>query len=112
MTLILQPPSGNKILLSSHNKITNYVSPFSFMFSNKASSGIYMNNVTNGGLCSIFDKTSSTKYNNEVLLSSITGLVNSSVTGTWTLHAVDNDPLGSGSIDSWKLIVTYEPVYS
>lgn len=111
LTLILQPPSGDKVLLSSCNKIVNYSSPFSFMFSNKAVSGAYLNNTSNGGLCNIFDKTNYIKYNSETLSANLTGLVNTHVTGVWTLHAIDRDAMGSGSIDSWKLIITYEPTY-
>lgn len=111
LTLILQPPSGNKILLSSSNKIINYTNPFSFMFSNKAASGSYLNNITNGGLCNILDKTGYVKYNSDTLSANLTGLVNTQTTGVWTLHAIDRDAIGSGSIDSWKLIVTYEPTY-
>lgn len=111
LTLILQPPSGNKILLSSSNKITNYSNPFSFMFSNKAASGSYLNNITNGGLCNITDKTSYVKYNADTLSVNLTGLVNTRTTGVWSLRAIDRDAIGSGSIDSWKLILTYEPTY-
>lgn len=111
LTLILQPPSGNKVLLSSSNKIQNYSNPFSFMFSNKAASGSYLNNITNGGLCNIIDKTNYVKYNADTLSVNLTGLINTRTTGVWTLHAIDRDLIGSGSIDSWKLIITYEPTY-
>jgi subtilisin-like proprotein convertase family protein len=108
LTFILAPPSGDKILLSANNKISNYTSNFSFMFSNKASADIYLNNVMNGGYCNILDKTPHVKYNNgESLLASFDHLFGSSSSGDWSLYALDTDIMGSGSIASWKLIVTY-----
>lgn len=108
LVFLLAPPSGNKILLSANSKITNFNNNFSFMFSNKASSGIYPYNVNNGQVCNILNKTDVFKYNNENLLSSFSGLFGSSITGVWNFIVSDTDPLGSGLIDSWKLIITYD----
>jgi subtilisin-like proprotein convertase family protein len=110
IAFLLAPPSGNKILLSANHKIVNNNNNFSFMFSNKATATSYLHNISNGGLCNIYDKTSSYKYNNENLLYSFDHLFDTSTTGVWTLYAKDTDPLSSGSLDSWKLIVTYKPV--
>ena len=110
IAFLLAPPSGNKILLSANHKIVNNNNNFSFMFSNKATATSYLHNISNGGLCNIYDKTSSYKYNNENLLYSFDLLFDTSTTGVWTLYAKDTDPLSSGSLDSWKLIVTYKPV--
>lgn len=110
LQLFLAPPSGNKILLSANHKIPNYNSNgFSFMFSNKASPSCYLHNVVNGDLCNIYDKTNIVKYSNETLLNSFDHLFNHSLTGNWNLIIRDTDPLSSGSIDSWKLVVTYSP---
>lgn len=109
LTFLLAPPSGDTILLSSNTKITNYRSNFSFMFSNKAIGNQYLDTVSHGGLCNIYDKTSITKFNGETLASSFSDLFNYSNTGNWTLYANDNDIGASGSISSWKLIVTYIP---
>jgi subtilisin-like proprotein convertase family protein len=109
LTFILFPPSGDKILLSSSSKILNYKPGFSFMFSNRAINGSYLSNVISGGLCNIADKTSTTVYNGETLVSNINGLINSSAVGSWRLIVADNDPGVSGTIDSWRLIVTYQP---
>ena len=109
IAFLLAPPSGNKILLSANHKIVNNNNNFSFMFSNKATATSYLHNISNGGLCNIYDKTSSYKYNNENLLYSFDHLFDTSTTGVWTLYAKDTDPLSSGSLDSWKLIVTYKP---
>jgi subtilisin-like proprotein convertase family protein len=79
------------------------------MFSNRASNGSYISNVVSGGLCNIVDKTSTTAYNGETLVSNINGLIGSSSVGNWQLIVVDNDPGVSGTIESWKLIVTYQP---
>lgn len=107
LTFILAPPSGDKILLSANSKISNYKSGFSFMFSNRALPGIYVSNVISGGLCQIKDKTATINYNNENLISTIDGLVGTSAVGDWDLIIVDSDIGDSGSIDSWKLIITY-----
>ena len=109
IAFLLAPPSGSKILLSANHKIVNNNNNFSFMFSNKATATSYLHNISNGGLCNIYDKTSSYKYDNEKLLYSFDHLFDTSTTGVWTLYAKDTDPLSSGSLDSWKLIVTYKP---
>lgn len=110
LIFILTPPSGSGILLSSNSKISNYSNnnKFSFMFSNKAASGSYLHNITNGGLCNIYNKTNITKFNNQNLLYSFDHLFNSSITGVWTLNVNDTDVGTSGTIDSWKLILTYQ----
>lgn len=108
LVFLLAPPSGDKILLSANSKISNFNNNFSFMFSNKAASGAYLNNINNGEVCNILDKTSIINYNNEILNSSFDHLFGISLTGVWSLIVQDTDPLGSGSFDSWKLIITYE----
>jgi len=109
LTFILAPPSGNKILLSANSKIPNYKPGFSFMFSNRALPNIYLNNVISGGLCQIKDKRETINYNNESLISTTNGLIGASATGNWNLIIVDSDAGDIGSIDSWKLIITYIP---
>lgn len=109
LQLFLSAPSGNTILLSANEKITKYSNNFSFMFSNKAFPNTYLHNVNNGNLCNIYDKTNIVKYSNQTLSSSFDHLFGHSVTGLWTLIAKDTDPLSSGSIDGWKLIITYSP---
>lgn len=109
LQLLLSPPSGDTILLSANQKITNYVDNFNFMFSNKALPTTYLHNVTNGGLCNIYDKTDVVNYSNQTLVSDFDHLFGHAVTGLWTLIAKDTDPLSSGSIDGWKLIITYSP---
>lgn len=108
LLFIVSPPSGNKVLLSANSKILNYRPGFSCMFSNRANNNAYISNINSGGLCSIYDKTSFTRYNNEILLSSFNHLNNSPASGNWSLYLVDNDISGSGSLDSWKLIITYK----
>jgi subtilisin-like proprotein convertase family protein len=108
LVFLLSPPSGDKILLSANSKISNFNNNFSFMFSNKADNDKFLYNINNGQTCNIFDKTNIFNYNNENLLSTFSGLFGSSVTGVWDFIVLDTDPLGSGFIDSWKLIVTYQ----
>lgn len=107
LSFLLAPPSGNKILLSANNKISNYRSNFSFGFSNKAPVGAYLNSVNNGGICNILDKTSVVKYNNETLNSSVNHLLGYSVNGNWALIIRDSDIGTSGSISGWNLVITY-----
>jgi subtilisin-like proprotein convertase family protein len=109
LQLLLAPPSGDKILLCANQKINNYTNNFNFMFSNKAPALSYLHNINNGGMCSIYDKTNIVKYSSENLLSSFSHLFGHSLTGNWTLIARDTDPIGSGYIDGWKLIITYVP---
>lgn len=110
LIFILSPPNGDKVLLSANAKISNYRPGFSFMFSNRATPGNYISNIVSGGLCNILDKTSLIKYNNENLLSSFDHLFGQTVNGTWTLIVLDTDLGISGSIDEWKLIITYKPL--
>jgi subtilisin-like proprotein convertase family protein len=108
LQMFLCPPSGNKILLAANHKIPQNSGNFNFMFSNKAPVDKYLHNVTNGGLCNIYNKTSIINYSNESLSSSFNHLCSGiSITGTWNLLIRDTDPISSGSIDGWKLIVTY-----
>lgn len=108
LAIILEPPTGNSVLLTANNKITNYRPGFSCMFSNRAVPSNTISNITSGSLCSIVDKTNHFKYNNESLQSSFSHLFNQSITGNWRLRIVDTDIGVSGSLDSWKLIITYK----
>jgi subtilisin-like proprotein convertase family protein len=109
LQFLLAPPSGDKILLSANQKITNYSNNFSFAFSNKAMPGDYLHNILNNKICNIYDKTSIVKYGSDNLLSGFDHLFGNVVNGRWHLIARDTDPGGSGSISEWKLIVTYVP---
>jgi subtilisin-like proprotein convertase family protein len=110
---LLVPPSGNSILLFANSRMINYAPGFSFMISNKAHSDSTVNNVVHGGLCGILDKTGITKFNNQILSASFNHLFNHSPSGDWTLYVNDSDWIYAtesdtpGTIDSWKLILTY-----
>lgn len=107
LQIFLAPPSGDKILLSANHKIPNFNNNFSFTFSNRADAGKYLYNASNGNSINICNKTDIVNYNNENLLYSFDHLFNNSVTGVWNLIVRDTDPVGTGMIDSWKLIVTH-----
>jgi len=117
LSMILVPPSGNKILLSSHNKIKNYnpSSGLSFAFSDKALPSIYLNNRnSNDYYLNILDKKQNYKFtldniNYENFDTSITGLVGYSCSGNWSLIIRDEDIGSSGSISGWHMVITYEP---
>jgi len=105
LRIFLQPPSGDKILLSGHDKIINNRPNFNFTFSNKALINSYLYNTTNFGYVNIQDKTSVIKLNDENLLSSTNHLVGSSSVGEWTLIIFDDDPAVSGYLESWNIIL-------
>lgn len=115
LAMILVPPTGDKILLSAHNKINNNNSynGFSYIFSNKAVPGIYINNVTNNTsnipYVNILDKTNFYNFNNEPLSSSLSSWIGTTPSGEWTLIVKDDDIGTSGTIEDWRLIITYEP---
>lgn len=110
LRILLQPPSGNKILLSGHNKIQNNRPDFNFTFSNKANQSQYLHNVTNFGYTNILDKTSIIKLNNETLESSLDGLIGTVPVGNWSLIIFDDDVPVSGYLESWNLILTMPTV--
>lgn len=97
----LIPPSGSGVLLSSNHKIPNYQDNFNYIFSNKAPPTTYLHNVKNGGYCRIYDKS------NPDYLASLDHFTNHVPSGDWVLSIQDTDPIASGAIDSWKVIVTY-----
>lgn len=66
LTMFLAPPSGDKILLFAHHKISNYVPGFSFMLSDRALPQTNVSNTKNGGLCRIINKTNSTRFDNSI----------------------------------------------
>lgn len=112
LTFMLTPPTGDPVLLSSNSKISNYDSSdpnnkFSFVFSDRADPGQFIQDVPNRGICNIQDKTHITKYSTETLRASFDHLYGIENTGVYTLNINDNDVIGSGSIDSWELIITY-----
>jgi subtilisin-like proprotein convertase family protein len=104
LRILLHPPSGDKILLSGHDKITNNRPNFNFTFSNKAQSTSYLYNTSNFGYINIQDKTSIIRLNNENLLSSTSHLIGSPSVGPWSLIIFDDDPEISGYLESWNII--------
>ncbi len=110
LRILLQPPSGNKILLSGHDKIQKNQPNFNFTFSNKATQNTYLHNVSNFGYTNIKDKTSVVKLNNETLESSLNGLIGTVPVGDWSLIIFDDDVPVSGYLESWNLILTMSDV--
>lgn len=119
LTFILEPPSGDMVLLSSNNKISNYnpstdTNGFSWVFSNSAPSDTFLNTVQHNSACRIDDKTDIVKYSSNNLRSDFDHLLfqgpDHHITGAFTLYANDNDRIGSGVITNWNLIITYTGV--
>lgn len=115
LTFILEPPSGDMILLSSSNKISKYVPDthtegFSWVFSNSAPANTFLNTVEHNSVCNIEDKTDIAKYGSNTLRSNFDQLLfveNHEITGSFNLYANDNDRIGSGTINNWNLVITY-----
>tara|TARA_B100000085_G_C18555023_1_gene517362 strand:- start:985 stop:1971 length:987 start_codon:yes stop_codon:yes gene_type:complete len=115
LTFILEPPSGDMILLSSSNKISKYdpsthTEGFSWVFSNTAPANTFLNNVEHNAACNIDDKTDIVKYGSNTLRSNFDQLLfveNHEITGSFNLYANDNDRIGSGTINNWNLVITY-----
>ena len=83
---------------------------FNFVFTNSAPSNMFLNNVPYNGACNIDDKTDIVKYSTDNLVANFDHLLfveNHEITGIYTLYVNDTDLLGSGTIDSWNLIITY-----
>jgi len=110
LSFVLTPPSGDSILLSANSKITNYRPGFSCMFSNRAPYDAYISTINSGGLCRIVDKAADVLFDGGPIVGSFDHLyTNNNIPGSWSLTIKDSDVGVSGSIDSWKLIITYQP---
>ena len=115
LTFLLVPPTGDTVLLSSNSKISNYdetntANKFNFVFSDRAPATQFIQDVAHNGMCQIQDKTSITKYSSHTLRSSFNHLYGIENTGVYKLHINDNDPIGTGIIDNWELIITYQGI--
>ena len=111
LSLILTPPSGSGILLSHHQKISNYNANngSSFIFSRKANPEIYTyNNINNNLYVNIYDKRNS-HPSGDYLKATFSHLYGYPASGLWTLNIIDDDPGGSGLLTAWGLIVHYDP---
>lgn len=117
LSMILVPPSGDAVLLSAYNKINNYsyTSGLNYTFSNKAVPDIYLNNRSVNDLyINILDKTNDYNSNEFFIVGSsltadLSDLNGISASGYWSLIVRDHDLGGSGMIDGWNLILTYDP---
>lgn len=115
LTFLLDPPTGNTVLLSSNSKISNYdetntANKFNFVFSDRAPATQFIQDVPHNGMCQIQDKTSITKYSSHTLEPSFNHLYGTANTGVYKLYINDNDPIGTGIIDNWELIITYSGI--
>ena len=110
LSMVLIPPSGSGILLSHNHKINNYNSTngLSYVFSRRADPDIYLHNITNNPYVNIYDKR---QYHpsGSYLKSGFSHLYGHAISGSWTLQITDSDPLKSGILSSWGLIIGYNP---
>ena len=112
LIFILKSPNNalNSVLLSANSKIANYRPGFSFVFSDRAPVGVSLNNVMNNKSCRITDKSSRVSIVGFTTRANFTHFLGTSIAGQWTLYVIDSDTGASGSIESWKLIITYAEV--
>lgn len=112
LIFILKSPNNalNSVLLSANSKIANYRPGFSFVFSDRAPIGVSLNNVMNNKSCRITDKSSRVSIVGFTTRANFTHFLGTSIAGQWTLYVIDSDTGASGSIESWKLIITYAEV--
>lgn len=109
LSMVLVPPTGDKILLSANNKINNYSanSGITYTFSNKAIPNTYLHNRSAfDNYINIFDKTDTYYESSVATLNQLTNIVPS---GDWKLIVTDSDPGVSGTLNGWNLIITYQP---
>lgn len=66
LNIFLAPPSGDKILLSAGTKIRNYRPGFSYMMSDRAPPLATLNNITDGGVCRVINKTNRVRFDNSI----------------------------------------------
>jgi subtilisin-like proprotein convertase family protein len=118
LSLFLQPPSGDSILLSYRNKINNHNQQLGtkFVFSNKAQPDVYLYNKPNNDIyVNILQneiKTLPAPYNSLTYKHDFNHLINAApgaLSGNWNLFVVDHDIGLSGLINNWHLIITYNP---
>lgn len=108
LSLILIPPSGSGVLLAHNQKISN-ISPSGagFIFSRKALPTSFLHNMSsNDPYVNIYDKLSRHPSGN-FLTADFDHLYNHALSGLWTLQIADTDPLGSGVLSGWGIVVQY-----
>jgi len=108
LRILLTPPTGDTILLSGHEKITNNVQNFNIVFSPKANSSKFLYNGQSNEPINIVDKTSIINYNNLTLTGDLNSVNGTSSLGNWVLTIADDGSLDEGSIGSWGLIINHD----
>ena len=108
LSLVLIPPSGSGVLLAHNQKIPNISSSGAgFIFSRKALPTSYIHNMSsNDPYVNIYNKLSYHPSGN-YLRAGFGHLYNHALSGLWTLQIADTDPLGSGVLSGWGIIVQY-----
>lgn len=116
LSMFLQPPSGDNILLSYRNKINSQQPGTTFAFSNKAQPNIYLYNKLNNDIhVNILQNEIETlpePYGDLTYRYDFNQLINAgpgALSGNWNLFVVDHDVGLSGVINGWNLIITYNP---
>lgn len=108
LRILLTPPTGDTILLSGHEKITNNVQNFNIVFSPRANSNKFLYNGQSNEPINIVDKTSIINYNNLTLTGDLNSVNGTSSLGNWVLTIADDGSLDEGSIGSWGLIINHD----
>lgn len=107
LSFVLIPPSGSGVLLAHNQKIVNGTNGAGFIFSRKALSNSYLHNMSGvSPYVNIYDKRNHHPSGNN-LRAGFSHLYNHALSGLWTLQIADTDPLGSGVLSGWGIIVQY-----
>jgi subtilisin-like proprotein convertase family protein len=105
LNIFLSAPSGDKILLSSNAKIKNYRPGFSFMLSDRAQPLSTLNNVTDGGVCRIVDKTNRVRFDNSIPISVCD---ESGCSKIITPLSITSDSIILGNLNNENLLSSFE----
>lgn len=112
LSLILTPPSGSGILLAHNQKIVNANNGAGFIFSRKAMPDTYLHNMSGtNAYVNIYDKRNYHPSGSN-LRAGFGHLYGHALSGLWTLQIADTDPLGSGVLFGWGIIVQYASLQS
>jgi subtilisin-like proprotein convertase family protein len=107
LSFVLVPPSGSGILLAHNQKIVNATTSAGFIFSRKASPSSFLHNMGNTSpYVNIYDKRQYHPSGSN-LRAGFSHLYNHALSGLWTLQIADTDPVGSGVLSGWGIVIQY-----
>jgi subtilisin-like proprotein convertase family protein len=107
LSFVLVPPSGSGILLAHNQKIVNGSTGAGFIFSRKADPSSFLHNMSGASpYVNIYDKRQYHPSGSN-LRAGFSHLYNHALSGLWTLQIADTDPVGSGVLSGWGIVIQY-----